>query len=484
MNDIALIGISFLYIFAVLGFSSFALKKTDSEFQRKFIHIMVGNWVFIAMYHTRLWAAMVVPAAFIVLNALSYKYKLVSSMERDDDSLGTIYYPVSLLVTVGARFVTGWNILPLIGILIMAYGDGFAALLGAKYGKRPLFSFAPKKSIVGSATVALVAFLVTGIVLLLAGDSGRVQEIGLLGISWIALLTAFLSTFLEAASNAGCDNLTLPIGAGLFATLAFYYGDFGFYLYFIASAAILLSSLKIKVLTANAVVAAILTAVTLYTFGGIWIGLSLYVFFLLGSGVSLLKNENKRIAEEAQESGHGRTWIQVICNSLPACILVWHHFFYPDMEIFALLALGVFAAATADTFASELGVLSSAHVFDIVTGRKLRRGVSGGVSWIGTLAAIFGSFLLAALALPEFGIKGFFFVGCMGILGSLIDSVLGSLVQRKYRTKDGEYSDKPESKGQKHVKGLAWVSNNTVNLASLTAVAILGYVVHLFLPIL
>ena len=139
--DILLIGLSFLYIFSVIGFSTIIFKRNQGELSRKFIHIMVGNWIFISAFFTDVKAAILVPVVFIIINTLSRKYNLISSMERQDDSWGTVYYSISFCVAVAIRFATGWNIFPIIGILIMAYGDGLAALVGTKFKERKPYFF-------------------------------------------------------------------------------------------------------------------------------------------------------------------------------------------------------------------------------------------------------------------------------------------------------------------------------------------------------
>lgn len=47
-------------------------------------------------------------------------------------------------------------------------------------------------------------------------------------------------------------------------------------------------------ITLDGIVAAILTAVTLYSFGGLWIGISLLVFFVLGSVINRFNNSQKK----------------------------------------------------------------------------------------------------------------------------------------------------------------------------------------------
>ena len=476
--DILLIGLSFLYIFLVIGFSTIIFRKNQGELSRKFIHIMVGNWIFISIFFTDVKAAILVPAVFIIINILSRKYKLIPSMERRDDSWGTVYYSISLCVAVAVRFATGWNIFPIIGILIMAYGDGLAALVGKKFGGRKPYFFAPK-TLAGGVTVFIVATAVTIITILTIGDQKNIVRIGIGMVYMIGFCNGFLSAFIEAAGTKGSDNLTLPLGSALFTTLVFYYGDIFFFVYFVFSVGVLLLSLKFRLLTPDGVIAAILTAITLYLLGDVWIAMSLYTFYFLGSFVSKIKNKRKLEADRFQESGGARTWKQVVCNSLPACILVFCKYFSPENIEFSLLSFVVFAAANADTFSSEIGVLGKGKVFSIITGKNIQRGVSGGVSLGGFFAGLIGGFLSAWLAFPQFGYQGVAFVTLTAFLGTLIDSILGALFQRKYLTKEGIISDKKVYDNQKPIKGFSWMSNNTVNLISLCIVVLLGYAINL-----
>lgn len=113
-NIIGLIG-SMIYIFAVLGIATVVarMSKGASETSRKLVHILVGNWVFLIPLFTDLWAVLLVPFTFIIINNLSLKYNLISAMERDDDSLGTVYYAISMFSLSGLGFVLGWYTLPL-----------------------------------------------------------------------------------------------------------------------------------------------------------------------------------------------------------------------------------------------------------------------------------------------------------------------------------------------------------------------------------
>lgn len=121
-----------------------------------------------------------------------------------------------------------------------------------------------------------------------------------------------------------------------------------------------------------------------------------------------------------------------------------------------LLVVGIianYAAVAADTFSSELGILSKSHprLITSPTLRKVPPGTNGGVTLTGTLAGLLGSTLLVGssmLLLPACGegegVEGgawswerraVFFAGLSlwGSLGSLLDSILGGLFQRTVR---------------------------------------------------
>lgn len=475
MGNLKIIMYSFIYIGVVISLATLISKKNgSSEVSRKLVHILVGNWVFFTPFFTEFWAVIFVPFVFIIINSLSIQYNLISAIERNDDSLGTVYYAISLLILSGAGFLLEWSILPFIGILTMAYGDGFAAVVGKKWGKRYPFKFAPKKTLEGSLTVAFFAFLVTLGSILVFQRVGEFQNISLLMAGFISLLTAVFSSFIELTGKKGCDNLILPIGSGLFATFLLKFNSLGLFVYLLVATIILLAAYRYGSITEDGMVAAELTAITLYTLGGAWLGISLLVFFVLGSLVSKIKNKNKIEAESLQDDEEARNWRQVLSNSLPACIIAWVYYMVPGKEIILLPAFAMFSAAAADTFSSELGMLSKGRTFNILTGKTMASGLSGGVTWLGLLSGLLGSSILSFFALPQFGPKGMFYVFILGFLGTIFDSVIGIALQSKYLGKDGVLQDKAMNIYDKPIKGLKAITNNAVNFITLSLVTIVG----------
>lgn len=483
MENIKVILWSLAYISLVIAIATLIAKTSRgaSESSRKFIHILLGNWVFFTPFYTELLAVIIVPLVFIVVNTLSLKHNIISAMERDDDSLGTVYYPISMVVLSGAGFVLGWRTLPFIGLLTMAYGDGLAAVVGQKWGLIKPFSFAPKKSLIGSMMVLIVSFIVTAAGLYAFQGTGTLRTVSIAMIIFIAILTSILSTFIELTGQRGCDNLTLPIGSSLFATFALQFGNLGLFVYMTIALTILITAFKLDSITPDGMVAAFLTAITLYSLGGVWLATSLLVFFVLGSIISKMKNESKRKAESLQEDSGARNWKQVLANSFPACIIAWIAYLMPDKEFILLPAFAVFSAAAADTFSSEIGMMSKGKVFNILNGKEMPGGLSGGVSFVGLGAGLIGSMLLSTLAIPQFGIRGFTLITILGFFGSILDSVIGVVLQSKYAGDNGQLQDKKNTKDDIPVKGLKVITNNAVNFITLSLIMISGQLLCFFI---
>ena len=109
MNNIIGVGVSIVFI-AIIMLAGKMFEKAGKEASRKFIHIMLSNWWIIAIvFFDNMWFAALLPAVFVVINYVSFKTDLIKVMERDEgdvnkDSLGTVYYAISLLVLALVTF--------------------------------------------------------------------------------------------------------------------------------------------------------------------------------------------------------------------------------------------------------------------------------------------------------------------------------------------------------------------------------------------
>lgn len=212
MSNIYGLIISILYIGLVILLSNL-FTKASKEASRKFIHIMLSNWWIIAMiFFNNVWFASILPAIFIIINYLSYKYDLIKEMERDESSstektLGTVYYAISLLILSITTFgIINKPLVGLIGVLIMGYGDGFAAIAGQSIKSKEFKILGSTKSIAGSATMFIISLIIV---------SGAFAYLGI--HLWLikSILISFIVTVFEAVSPKGTDNLTIPLLSSL-----------------------------------------------------------------------------------------------------------------------------------------------------------------------------------------------------------------------------------------------------------------------------
>lgn len=212
MKNIIGIIVAYVYVFAVI-LSAKLVENKGVEASRKYIHIMLSNiWIIIMMFFDNVYLLSIVPFSFVILNYISYKKNLIKVMERDtnsQDGLGTVYYAISILIICIISYGILKNpIMGLPGILIMGYGDGFAAIIGKSVKSKSYKIGNSSKTLAGSATMLVIAFIIFAVFL-----HG-------INLWWLkALIASILITIIEAISIKGLDNITVPIISTLMVIL-------------------------------------------------------------------------------------------------------------------------------------------------------------------------------------------------------------------------------------------------------------------------
>jgi uncharacterized protein (TIGR00297 family) len=263
---------------------------------------------------------------------------------------------------------------------------------------------------------------------------------------------------------------------------------------------IALAALRARALSRSGAIAAF--AVGTLTFGAGAFGTAsiLLAFFITST---LLSRAGKARKRELVDIGKGgpRDAAQVLANGGVAtfCVVAWVLLGHGDSGSLWFLAFaGAYAAATADTWGTEIGTLAAEPPRSIRTGKPLATGLSGGVSPAGTAAEIAGAVLIGVLApialllalpadRPQFetvGLPLFAGLGARaplvtftlvtivpvfagGFAGALIDSLLGETLQDRRWCPACERACETDP----HVcgtpttrrRGLAWMSNDAVN---------------------
>ncbi len=177
-------------------------KKQHSEISRKFVHITVGS--FVALWPLFLsWNQIILmSAAFLAAVIISHKFHIFSAIHTvQRPTWGEMFFAavVGLLALITHD---GWIFAA--AILHMSLADGFAAIVGMRYGKKQYryTVFGHIKSVFGSMTFAGISILI--LVGYIIGSGHELPLLALLGITTIA-------TVLENISVRGLDNLTVPL---------------------------------------------------------------------------------------------------------------------------------------------------------------------------------------------------------------------------------------------------------------------------------
>ncbi|HEY9646215.1 MAG TPA: diacylglycerol/polyprenol kinase family protein [Chroococcidiopsis sp.] len=183
-----------------------------SELSRKVVHIGTGNVILLAWWlQTPMWVGIGASALSGAIALLSHYLPLLPSINSvGRKSLGTFFYAISVGVLIAWFWPLQQPQYAAIGILIMSWGDGLAALVGQQWGRRPYRLWGMSKSWEGSLTMTLASAIVAA--LILVSTQGNQWQV------WLsALVVAVVATALEAFSKWGVDNLTVPVGSAAIA---------------------------------------------------------------------------------------------------------------------------------------------------------------------------------------------------------------------------------------------------------------------------
>jgi len=211
-ND--LVGLAFVYVYVIvlLLFTEKVVSKRYPLAARKFLHIMTGNIAFILpLFQTRWIMAFLAAGPFIIFTFLMSQYSPVKSLRGKTSEaghgLGLVYYAITW--TVLAYVFFDHREIIAIGILAMSYGDGFASLIGTKYGKRKYVMLKDIRSYVGSGTMFLCTFVFLVIALVFYAVPLSLRT----GMYLVCI--AGVCTVVEAVTPFGLDNLSVPFVAAL-----------------------------------------------------------------------------------------------------------------------------------------------------------------------------------------------------------------------------------------------------------------------------
>lgn len=262
----------------------------------------------------------------------------------------------------------------------------------------------------------------------------------------------------------------------------------------LASSVIAAAAYRRGSLTRSGVAGGLVVGTVIFAFGGWPWWLVLVAFFITSSRLSHYREASKeRIAAEKFSKGSQRDLGQALANGGMGALMALASFFAPGPVTMAAF-VGAMAAVNGDTWATELGVLSTQPPRLVTTWKVVEPGTSGGVTGRGLLAAFGGSLVIGVAALGSGAIERLVGGTSMlsspwllvaaaagGMSGTMLDSALGATVQAVYRCptcrKETERTLHSCGTPTERARGWRWLDNEWVNFIGSLGGAAVGALV-------
>lgn len=234
---------------------------------------------------------------------------------------------------------------------------------------------------------------------------------------------------------------------------------------------------RFRALDAGGAIAAFVVGTCTFGAGGVG-GAAILLGFFISSVVLTRVGRSKKRGLVDIGKGGPRDAMQVVANGGVAtvCVVLAPMLGHAWMLAFA----GAYAAATADTWGTEIGTLVSALPRSLIGARAVATGLSGGRTLAGTAAEVAGAFFIAIVAAAgavASDARSVAVIAAAGVVGALADSALGATVQeRRWCAACGRVCENnPHGCGAAtvHRGGVSWITNDVVNLlATLVGAAV------------
>jgi uncharacterized protein (TIGR00297 family) len=489
---------------------------------RKGLHIVViFNCAMAAMWEESVWVPLLGWLASVLLAISIFKgwFEEADAGGASRKPWGMLYFSMSFALLTSLpfcisgitpeymkllRWMNGWS------FSVLAFADGLAGLLGRwfiskKEGvglDRWTFSLSrEKKSWFGFLVVAIVTLLTSVLFIL---ETSELLLDGAGNLPWNGLLVelVLMSVFVgmvELITDRGSDNLFVVLSVWLFSGSLglglmgephkIFLVGYGFSWMYMGFSLVAAYWLFVKGWLSNtgAVMAWILAFVVVMMAN--WSLWPLVVFLSMSTLIGKFRLRGVKGISGDEKEGKPRDRWQVLANGglfMVFALLAFlaKHGWLKVIDLgmdsgaearFYFMALVSLSVSCADTLSSEIGQWLGGEPYSITSGARMPKGVSGGVTVAGFFGAMLGSFSIALFWLFSDGsenyavmgltkMSGFVWLLGFGMVGTMVDSLLGDLFQAKYRWLNGELSDKPENGNFSNpAKGWVFISNDLVN---------------------
>jgi uncharacterized protein (TIGR00297 family) len=360
--------------------------------------------------------------------------------------LGILIYPVTVFLLI---LLFGSH-MPIAGAAwaILAFGDGFATIVGRAIGRHKL-PWCPDKSWEGSAAYVAFGGGAAVLVALWVGSPAldwlvaTRHGFGATSLAWLVLVCAagaVTAALVETLPLGIDDNLSAPLVAGFVMWVLWgldlsrlgelvAWGEHNLLLGLTVSVAVAALSLNLGFVSKRAFAAGIPVGVLVVAGTGLRGFAVLLTFFVIGSAVSKFGYQKKAALGAAQDEGGRRGSKHAVANCSTGVLLGLVALVNPEHA--GLLLLGMvasFATALGDTTSSELGSIYGKSPLLLTTFKRVPPGTEGAVSMEGTLIGVGFALLLSVVgwALGLIPLAGVLVSTAGAFVGMSFESYLGA----------------------------------------------------------
>ncbi|PHI18941.1 hypothetical protein CEQ90_15560 [Lewinellaceae bacterium SD302] len=412
--------------------------------------------------------------------------------ERGRPAWGIVWFPFAYLILLW--FYAQEPRWIYLSMLILAISDPLATIFGKLFGKLKYSLSGEPKSLTGNAAFSISCLVILSYSVPYHFEYGFIHDFGL-----FLYLIVILLTVAEALGSYGSDNLHIPLFAiWLLSDPQDLTMLSPVIVVLMLAIPFIWLTVRSQKLTLGAAITATLLAIIVTFKSGSYLPLLPLIFFF-GSSLLLEKIFPTKVLSDSKDR-RSRDIMQVMANGgvygaiflfLPELtrefigvsqtgkVAVSLYEAQRESVVLGRFLLGMglvsLAVATADTWASTIGKRFAKTAFDPFRWQKVPAGLSGGISLPGTLAALLGSVGIASflyLLLPDWRliIPHLIMISIAGFGGMLVDSFLGSRLQRQYFYAGRWHDTPPDSGTPGQTRGLSWMTNDVVNLVSIMLV--------------
>ncbi len=482
-NDLirTLILLAVINALIVVAFFMKKITRLSDYVPRKFLHITaISVAAYSFVYIGNEYYLIALGVLILFGNYFIYKKEIFEKNDPEYKNFGVFFVPISYLILIFT--MNEHRSLAMFAMFVMALADAGAAIIGENIPVMPYKLGNAQKSISGSLTFAFITLLILNVALFTTIDGKIFFSVEPVYKIWAFLFfSTLILTVSEALSTKGVDNIAVPLLSGFFLMIFFTHPQAvapgSLLIGVIFAVLLLLFSFKLKFLTTDGSFTAFILGAFVFGLGGLKWSVPLLTFFILSSLLSKVKKNNH---SDAFEKGDKRDSLQVLANGGLPALLMMLNLVQPD-AIWFVLYLTSLATSMADTWATETGNFKERPTFWILNFEKIEQGISGGISLGGTIGAIAGASILALSGIYWIGAYKwliFAVVAIGGVLGMIIDSLLGATLQRKNKcvvcSKETEkklHCNKPTE----YHSGIKFINNDFVNFISSFVVVVLVY---------